>query len=100
MVDQRHQALHRCGCAAPTLRQMMSLVLQDKDVKLKPQTRKALNRMVSNNESLLSLEHIDQFVHNRYSAPSERELRIMWSAMEPLLEQFMEEPTPAGKPAS
>jgi hypothetical protein len=43
----------------------------------------------------LSLEHIDQFVHNRYIAPNERELRIMWSAIEPLLEQFMEEPNPA-----
>jgi hypothetical protein len=80
---------------APTLRHMMGVVLQDRDVQLKPQTRKALNRMVSNHESLLSLEHIDQFVHNRYVAPSERDLRIMWSAVEPLLEQFMEEP-PAG----
>jgi hypothetical protein len=83
---------------APTLRQMMRIVLEDKDVKLKALNRKALNRMVNTDDSLLSLEHIDQFVHNRYIAPTERELRIMWSAVEPLLEQFMEEPAAGVNP--
>ena len=77
---------------APTLRQLMRVCLEDKDLKVKALNRKALNRMVNDDESLLSLDHIDQYVHNRYVAPKERDLRSIWETLEPLLEQYMEEP--------
>jgi hypothetical protein len=76
---------------SPTLRQMMRAVLQDSTIIIKPQARRALDRMVNDDSSLISLEHIDQFVHNRHIAPNERELRLMWTAIEPLLELFMTE---------
>jgi hypothetical protein len=78
----------------PTLSQMMNLLLQDSDIDLKPLARKALNKMVSDDQSLMSLEHINQFVHNRYTAPTDRELGLMWAKLEPLLENLMEEPEP------
>jgi hypothetical protein len=81
---------------APTLRQMMRIVLQDGDLKLRALNRKALNRMVNNDESLLSLEHIDQFVHNDYIAPNQRDLRMLWNTLEPFMSQYVQEPaTPA-----
>ncbi|MFL5330320.1 MAG: hypothetical protein ACJ8C4_15575 [Gemmataceae bacterium] len=76
---------------SPTLRQMMRVVLQDSTITIKPQVRRALDRMVNKDESLISLEHIDQFVHNRHIAPNERELRLMWSTVQPLLDGFMTE---------
>ena len=76
---------------SPTLRQMMRVVLNDKTIVLKLQVRRALDRMTNDDASLISLEHIDQFVHNRYIAPNERELRHLWTSVEPLMELFMTE---------
>jgi hypothetical protein len=42
----------------------------------------------------VDLERINQFVHNRYTAPTDRELGLMWAKLEPLLENLMEEPEP------
>ena len=78
----------------PTLSQMMNSLLQDSDISLKPLARKALNKMVTDDQSVLSLEHLNQFVHNRYMAPTDRELGFLWAKLEPLLEILMEEPKP------
>jgi hypothetical protein len=87
---------------SPTLRQRMRAVLNDTTITLKPQVRRALDRMTNDDASLIPLEHIDQFVHNRYIAPSERDLRHLWSSVEPLLEMFLAElaASPAAKPKS
>jgi ParB-like chromosome segregation protein Spo0J len=76
---------------SPTLRQMMRAVLNDTTITLKPQVRRALDRMANDDDSLISLDHIDQFVHSRYIAPSERDLRHLWTSVEPLLDLFMTE---------
>ena len=76
----------------PTLRQMLNAVSHDQSVILSPLARKALNKMISHDDHPLSLDQMDQFVHNRYVAPSERELRRLWAVLEPLLEQFLGEP--------
>jgi hypothetical protein len=76
----------------PTLRQMLNTVLRDQSVTLSPLARKALNKMTSHDDHPLSLDQMDQFVHNRYVAPSEKELRKFWAFLEPLLEQFLVEP--------
>lgn len=76
---------------SPTLRQMLRAVLNDATITIKPMVRRAVERMTNDDASLLSLEHIDQFVHNRYIAPSERDLRHLWTTVEPLLVMFMTE---------
>jgi hypothetical protein len=78
----------------PSLTQMLAALLQDPDFKLKPLPKKALNKMVSDDDSLLSIEHVNQFVHNRYVAPTDRDLKMLWAKLEPLLEPMMDEPTP------
>jgi hypothetical protein len=76
---------------SPTLRQMMRAILNDSTITIKPMVRRALERLTNDDASLVSLEHLDQFVHNRYIAPTERVLRQFWAAFEPLLETFMTE---------
>ena len=76
---------------SPTLRQMMRAILNDTTITIKPMVRRALDKMTNDDTSLVSLEQIDQFVHNRYIAPTERVLRQFWAAFEPLLETFMTE---------
>jgi len=76
----------------PTLRQLLDAVLKDSAFVVSPLARKALNKMISDDNHPLSLDQMDQFVHNRYVAPTEKELRKFWAILEPLLEQFLIEP--------
>jgi hypothetical protein len=84
----------------PTLRQMLNAVLADNDIKLHALARKGLNKMVSNNDHPLSLDQLDQFVHNRYVAPTEKELRKLWHLLEDLMQQMLEEPAASPKPTT
>ena len=81
----------------PSLRQMMTALLADNDMNLVPLARKGLNKMVSDEGHPLSLDKMDQFVHNRYVAPTERELRRLWEALEDLLVQLLVEPAPPAR---
>jgi hypothetical protein len=76
----------------PTLRQLLGAVLNDQSFVVPPLARKALNKMISDDNHPLSLDQMDQFVHNRYVAPAEKELRRFWAILEPLLEQCLTEP--------
>jgi hypothetical protein len=82
----------------PTFRQMLHAILADSDIELKPLVRKGLNKMVSDDDHALSLDKMDQFVHNHFVAPSEDELRKMWHLLEPLIVPMLSEPAPAPKP--
>ena len=84
----------------PTLRQMLTAVLADQDVKLHPLAKKGLNKMISDDNHALSLDQVDQFVHNRYVAPTEKELRKLWHLLEDLIKQMLEEPTAPPKQAT
>ena len=78
----------------PSLRQMLNDILtNDPTIKIPRQALKALNKAVSDDDYPLSLDGMDQFVHNPYVAPSEKQLRQFWSAFEILVSHFMEEPT-------
>src|SRR5260370_16801491 len=70
---------------SPTFRQMLRAMLQDPDVELTPSALKALNRAADNDAHALSLDSLDQFVHNRLEGPSERELRRFWDQFQELL---------------
>ena len=84
----------------PTLRQMLTAILADKDITLHTLARKGLNKMKSDDDHPLSLDKMDQFVHNRYVAPAEKELRKMWHLLEDLIKQMLEEPVPPAKPTN
>jgi hypothetical protein len=78
----------------PPLRHMLQLLLTDPEIELSTSARKSLNRAVSNDLHPLSLDSLDQFVHNRYEAPGEKELRRFWDMFEELLAQLViEKPT-------
>lgn len=77
---------------APTLRQMLDVVLKDPDFKPDAQARKKIQKLVSDQTSSLSVDGLDHYVHNRFALPSERELRSYWDTFESLFELTLEEP--------
>ncbi|XXF75297.1 hypothetical protein P2318_19730 [Myxococcaceae bacterium GXIMD 01537] len=81
----------------PTLKQMLAHVLKDPDIKLPPLPRKALNKMLADDDHYLSIDHLDAFVHNRHVLPSERDLRGVWDKLEPLLILLMDATIEAGR---
>jgi hypothetical protein len=75
---------------SPTLRQMLRYLLDhDAAIELPPQMRKALNKAVSDDDHPLSLDGMDQFVHNAYVAPTEKQLRMLWNVFERLMAYLM-----------
>lgn len=80
----------------PTLKQMLAHVLKDPDIKLQPLPKKALSKMLAEDDHYLSIDHMDAFVHNKYVAPSERDLRAAWNKLEPLLILLMDATLEAG----
>lgn len=85
----------------PTFRQMLGDVLQnDQSViaAIPKQALKALNKAVSDDGYPLSLDGMDQFVHNPYVAPTERQLRQFWNSFQHLMVFLMDDHTPAPAP--
>jgi hypothetical protein len=83
----------------PTLRQMLNDLLEnDPAISIPRQARKALAKAVSDDDWPLSLDGMDQFVHNPYTAPTERQLRQYWNAFEKLIEHLLVNHAPAGNP--
>lgn len=76
----------------PSMRQMLNLLLANSEIVLPPLARKGISRMVSDDDHPLSLDKLDQFVHNHYVAPNEKELRKLWTLLQPLLVQLLIEP--------
>src|SRR5207302_7671200 len=79
---------------SPTLRQMLTLLLKDGDVQqaISRSALKALARASTNDNHPMSLDSLDQFVHNRLEVPIAKELRNFWAQFEELLELLMIEP--------
>ena len=76
----------------PTLKQMLAhMVNDDNDVDLSPNTRKAINKLLSSN-GMLSADTLDFFVHNRRYCPTEEQLRSFWAALEEIFELTLVEP--------
>lgn len=77
----------------PSLRQMLQYLLHDDpDIKLSPLTLKALRKHVSDNESFLSIDSLDAFVHNRRFNPTEEHLRSLWEQFQELFLFLLKEP--------
>jgi hypothetical protein len=82
----------------PTFRQMLGDMLQNDQAviaAIPKQALKALNKAVSDDAYPLSLDGMDQFVHNPYVAPTERQLRQFWNSFQHLMGFLMEDHTPA-----
>ena len=82
----------------PTFRQMLGDMLQNDQAviaAIPKQALKALNKAVSDDAYPLSLDGMDQFVHNPYVAPTERQLRQFWNSFQHLMAFLMEDHTPA-----
>jgi hypothetical protein len=80
----------------PTLRQNFSALLADPNsgLELHPQARKALKHMAEDKYSPLSIDRLDQFVHNVFFTPTEQQLREFWAVSEEFLSQLLREPPP------
>jgi hypothetical protein len=80
----------------PTLRQMLRHLLADSEIQgqISRSALKALNRCVSSDTHPMSLDSLDQFVHNRLIAPDARDLRHFWAQFEELLTLLVLEPLP------
>ena len=76
----------------PTLRQMLDPVLQDPDFSIPTLARKKVNKLMSDRTSSLSVDSLDSYVHNRFSPPTERELRHYWDTFEAMFEIILQEP--------
>jgi hypothetical protein len=65
---------------------MLKYVLNDHSIPLNPTARRALSKLVSDPNSPMTLEAMNGFVHNRYTTPTEKELRAISGMLQPLLE--------------
>lgn len=81
----------------PTFRQMLTFLLKDADVQqaITRSAQKALARASTNDNHPMSLDSMDQFVHNRLEVPTAKELRNFWAQFEELLVLLMIEPMPS-----
>jgi hypothetical protein len=82
----------------PTLNQMLTAISQDSTIPLSPQARKKLNKMVSDQHSIINVSLLDGFAHNRFELPTARELRGLWDTFEGILQLTLREPPPAPPP--
>jgi hypothetical protein len=94
------QAKGKAGDWYPTLRQMLDAMLKDTSISLPTLAKKGLNKLVSDRSSPLSVDGLDSYVHNRFTPPTERELRHYWDLFEDLFEVVLNEPAAPPKGAS
>lgn len=86
----------------PTLRQLLRHALTDAELTkdLSPLNRKNLNKAVSDDDHIFSIDAMDGIVHNRYGTLSERVLRGLWTSVEDLLRVTLVEYKPEPKTAA
>jgi hypothetical protein len=79
----------------PTLAEMLDYVLycDENMCGLNTQARKALMHLVSARDNIYSKDFLDLFVHNKFTMPSEPQLRSFWEQLEPIFRVTLKEPT-------
>ena len=93
LLEKHRQKNNKKKDWAPTLKQMLGyMVSEDSDVEITPQTRKAVNKLLSD-QSIISADTLDFFVHNRRYSPTEDQLRGFWTALEEIFAFTLAEPT-------
>jgi len=79
---------------SPPLSMMLKHVIE-KDTILDGKPLKAVKKLYMGQHTALSLENMNNFVHNQYVTPTARELHGFWEALDPLLQITLCEP-PSG----
>jgi hypothetical protein len=83
----------------PTLKQMLAYVVAEADgIVRNPNVLKALRKLLSDKDALLSVDSLDLYVHNPYVPPDEAALRRFWGELEGLLQITLVEPD--GQPSA
>jgi hypothetical protein len=78
----------------PTFRQTLTALIDDPDftLELNPQAKKFFRQMATDRHHLMTIDRLDQFVHNKFGSPTEVHLRELWEACEDLIVQLLKEP--------
>lgn len=84
----------------PTFRQTLTALLDDSNsgLELNPQARKFFRQMATDRHHLMTIDRLDQFVHNRFGSPTEAQLRELWDACEDFIIQLLVEPSKPPQP--
>jgi hypothetical protein len=80
----------------PTLTQMLNYVVaEDTQISANPNLLKALRKINSQKDEMISIDSLNLFVHNQHFAPKEQTLRDFWNQLQGLFEIILIEPNPA-----
>jgi hypothetical protein len=79
----------------PTLSQLLDATLKDPAIisNMRAPARKRVAQLTQRNNTLLSLDDLDGYVHNNYIHPTSRDLFSLWSALEGLFEIVLKAPS-------
>jgi hypothetical protein len=77
---------------APSLHQMLDHLLHKMDCGLEGQALTALRTFHSSKRTVLCLDGLDKFTHNKYLTPQPDELKNIWTIVEPLMEIILVDP--------
>jgi hypothetical protein len=58
---------------------------------------KTINKMIENDNHPLSLDGLDQFVHNKHALPTADVMRTYWETLEGIFVAILQEPSAAPK---
>jgi hypothetical protein len=78
----------------PTLKQQLEHVLQNGQIPLGPEARKALQKFMSDSSQWLTLDALNWYTHIRYTPPTVDQLRAFWTMLTPLAELTLQKPKP------
>jgi hypothetical protein len=67
---------------------------QQVQLPLKPLALKALRKLANDKETPMTLDSLDGFVHNKNIEPTEKELRAIWTTLEPLFAAMLTDAEP------
>jgi hypothetical protein len=80
----------------PTLSQMLNhVVAEDTQISANPNLLKALRKINSQKDEMISIDSLNLFVHNQHFAPKEQTLRDFWNQLQGLFEIILIEPESA-----
>lgn len=84
----------------PTLKVLLQAVIEDGEATKDMDTlaKKNLNKIISDKSHIFTVDLLDSFVHNRFSMPTDRELRVLWACVEDLLKVTLREYAPPAPP--
>lgn len=77
---------------SPSLRQMLNPLLEDSQIEINPLALKRIRKLMSDQNSPLSLDDLDSFVHNKYTMPTVRDIHNLWETLEDLFKLLLVEP--------